>query len=99
MSLTYAPKSAIEREVHCRCDKCGNLCDGIFQRLSGVDDWSPEPQKTLDILGWIPDGDRWFCSKFCRDVYAHAMTRESPIKPVVKLAAPLGPAQRAYAKP
>lgn len=99
MSLTYAIKSIGTREVHCRCDKCGNLCDGIFQHLTPSEEWTPDPQKTLDVLGWIADEERWFCSKFCRDVYAHAMTRESPIKPVVRLSAPLGPAQRAYAKP
>lgn len=93
--LTFHPRTASQREVQCRCTKCGNMCDGIFQHLNG-EEWVPSPLKTLEVLGWIPDGDRWFCSKFCRDVYAHSMTREDPIKGVTKLSAPLGPAQRAY---
>lgn len=104
MSVTFHELGPTEREVRCRCARCGTVCDGVVQHL--VMDpqtgertiWSPDPAPTLAMLGWLSEFGTNFCSKGCHDWYAYAEKSAGVSAPVQKIA-DAGYARKMYGEP
>ena len=94
-----ASKSTGMRVATVACTKCGSKFEQ-HQTRAASGDWIPDVPRQLGIFGWQTDGDRWFCGKWCAQMYAHQVREHGnqPL-PTVTRVNDATYARRMYAEP